>query len=120
MYICIYVSTYIYIHIYMKIGSFNLECILQETSMVQLECVYIYISIYIYPPSSQMEDRGGRTFRNCILIFHLRSQDVSSVMFKIANTMNTLYGKHALHNHGGLASELRPLLSLPLIGPMAK
>ena len=41
-------------------------------------------------------------------------------MFKIADIMNTLYGKHALHNHGGLASELRPLLSLPLIGPMAK
>ena len=77
--------------------------------------------IYIYnPPSSQMEDRGGGTFRNSILIFHLRSQHVSSFMFKIADIMNTLYGKHALHNHGGLASELRPLLSLPLIGPMAK
>ena len=73
-----------------------------------------------HPPSSQMEDRGGRTFRNSILIFHLRSQHVSSFMFKIANIMNTLYGKHALHNHGGLASELPPLLSLPLIGPMAK
>ena len=77
--------------------------------------------IYIYnPPSSQMEDRGGGTFWNSILIFHLRSQHVSSFMFKIADIMNTLYGKHALHNHGGLASELRPLLSLPLIGPMAK
>lgn len=74
----------------------------------------------VIPPPHKWRIEGGGTFWNSILIFHLRSQHVSSFMFKIADIMNTLYGKHALHNHGGLASELRPLLSLPLIGPMAK
>ena len=34
--------------------------------------------MFEYPPSSKMEDRGGGTFRNSILMFHLHSQHVSS------------------------------------------